>query len=82
MEKTALQIPIIIPSYEPDEKLPALLEKLKEAGFENIVIVDDGSGEKYAPFLPRQRSSLGAGFCIMPSIREREGRLKQPLTTV
>lgn len=41
-------IPIIIPSYEPDEKLIALLEHLRQAEFYNVVIVDDGSeGEAY-----------------------------------
>lgn len=44
------EVPIIIPSYEPDEKLPGLLKKLKETGFQNIVLVDDGSGEGYAGF--------------------------------
>lgn len=42
------ETPIVIPSYEPDEKLPTLLQGLKETGFRNIVLVDDGSGEAYA----------------------------------
>ena len=41
------EIPVIIPSYEPDSKLPALLQELSDGGFENIIIVDDGSGEAY-----------------------------------
>ncbi len=42
------QIPIIIPAYEPDEKLIILIEKLRQAGIKEIIIVDDGSeGEKY-----------------------------------
>lgn len=48
--RTKQEIPIIIPSYEPDEKLLKLLKELREAGVRNIVIVDDGSGEAYAPF--------------------------------
>ena len=36
------QIPIIIPAYEPDEKLILLLEKLKQADMTEIIIVDDG----------------------------------------
>ena len=51
------QIPIIIPSYEPDEKLPALLKKLRENGFEHIVVVDDGSGEAYAHFFGEARET-------------------------
>ena len=42
-----VEIPVIIPSYEPDGKLPALLKELSDGGFENIIIVDDGSGEAY-----------------------------------
>lgn len=40
-------ISVIIPAYEPDEKLNVLLHKLKEAGIVNIVVVDDGSGSAY-----------------------------------
>lgn len=39
-------IPVIIPSYEPDEKLPALVKRLAEAGMKQVVIVDDGSKEE------------------------------------
>ena len=48
--KLKWEIPIIIPSYEPDEKLIGLLKQLKEAGFKNIVVVDDGSGAEYMHF--------------------------------
>lgn len=42
------QIPIIIPAYEPDEKLILLLDELKNFGMTEIIVVDDGSeGEKY-----------------------------------
>ncbi|MGN1179627.1 MAG: glycosyltransferase [Suilimivivens sp.] len=44
------QIPVIIPSYEPDEKLLQLLAALRENGFLQIVLVDDGSGEEYQHF--------------------------------
>ena len=37
---------VIIPAYEPDKVLITLTEKLKGYGFE-LVVVDDGSGEKY-----------------------------------
>ena len=38
---------ILIPSLEPDERLPAYIRKLSENGFGRIVVVDDGSGEEY-----------------------------------
>ena len=40
---------ILIPSLEPDERLPAYVRKLKEGGFGRIVVVDDGSSADYQP---------------------------------
>ena len=37
----------LIPAYEPDEQMLALLPRIVEAGFD-AVVVDDGSGEDYA----------------------------------
>ena len=48
MEKHAAeQAVILIPSLEPDKRLPAYIQKLKEGGFAHIVVIDDGSGEAY-----------------------------------
>ena len=52
------EIPIIIPSYEPDEKLIKLLADLKEKGFSKIVIVDDGSGEEYQHFFEQAKEKM------------------------
>ena len=38
---------ILIPSLEPDERLPAYIRELEQSGFGQIVVVDDGSSEKY-----------------------------------
>lgn len=40
-------VPIIIPAYEPDERMLVLLKGLKQANLNNIIIVNDGSSEKY-----------------------------------
>lgn len=40
---------VLIPSLEPDERLPRYVEALLEKGFEHIVVVDDGSGPNYRP---------------------------------
>ena len=42
---------ILIPSLEPDDRLPAYVKRLLEAGFGHVVIVvvDDGSSEAYQP---------------------------------
>ena len=48
MEKLAAEKAVIlIPSLEPDERLPAYIRKLKEGGFAHIVVIDDGSGDAY-----------------------------------
>ena len=43
-------IPIVIPSYEPDERFPAILTDLNNAGLGPVVVVDDGSGDNYQNF--------------------------------
>lgn len=40
-------IPIIIPSYEPDDRLIDLLKELRDKKMEPVILVDDGSGDKY-----------------------------------
>lgn len=41
------EIAIIIPSLDPDEKLLNLLSKLKATGFSNLILINDGSSNKY-----------------------------------
>jgi len=52
---------IIIPSYEPDEKLVNLIHNLKENNFSTIIVVDDGSNSDYS-LIFEQASKLG---CIV-----------------
>jgi len=40
-------VPILIPAYEPDKRLTKLLKELTNKGIGPIIIVDDGSGERY-----------------------------------
>ena len=46
MKQPAL-IPIVIPSYEPDERLIALLHDLDDKAMGPVIIVNDGSSEMY-----------------------------------
>ena len=50
---------ILIPAYQPDEKLIKLVERLKKECDYRIVIVDDGSREDYSEIFA-QVSELGA----------------------
>lgn len=45
-------VTVIIPSLNPDEKLVGTVTELYNAGFEDIVIIDDGSDEKHKAFFP------------------------------
>ena len=49
MEYTPASAVILIPSLEPDERLPDYVRRLFERGFTRAVIVNDGSSEKYQP---------------------------------
>ena len=40
-------IPIVIPSYEPDNNFINLCKELYENNLKNIIIIDDGSGKEY-----------------------------------
>ena len=40
---------ILIPSLEPDDRLPAYIRRLSDSGFSRIVVVDDGSSAAYQP---------------------------------
>lgn len=43
------QAVILIPSLEPDDRLPAYVDQLLARGFAHVAIVDDGSSESYQP---------------------------------
>lgn len=62
----------VIPAYEPEMILSDLALKLSEAGF-NIIIVDDGSGEKFADIFKKSeqyakvlthKQNLGKGCAL------------------
>lgn len=67
------KVPIIIPAYEPDEKMVALVENLKSAGFTEIVVVDDGSqGEGYQELF-RKVQSMGC-VVLHHAVNQGKGR--------
>lgn len=52
-------VSVIIPSYQPDEKLERVITGLEEVGFTDIIVVDDGSDgdkKKYFPDLNKHPS--------------------------
>lgn len=45
---------IVIPSLNPDEKLGMTVSGLKQAGFENILVINDGSDKEHLAFFPKE----------------------------
>ena len=41
-------VTVIIPAYKPDSKLLGTLKGLADAGFSDIIVIDDGSGAEFA----------------------------------
>ena len=50
MENNYSDITVIVPSYKPDGKLINTLHGILAAGFDDIIVVDDGGGDEYASF--------------------------------
>lgn len=50
---------VLVPSLEPDDRLPAYVSELMSNGFSRVVVVNDGSSADYQPIFDRI-ASLGA----------------------
>ena len=48
----AKRVSVIVPSYNPDEKLATVVSDLERAGFDDIIVVNDGSREDCLKFFP------------------------------
>lgn len=56
------EIPIIIPSLEPDERLINIVKEILALGMKNIVVVNDGSGREYEKIFD---AIEGAGVVVL-----------------
>ena len=55
--QTAVTLVVLIPAYKPDERLAALVAQLRGARRDcAVLVVDDGSGPRYAPFFAAARA--------------------------
>ncbi|THF75747.1 bifunctional glycosyltransferase family 2/GtrA family protein [Cohnella fermenti] len=66
---------ILIPSYEPDERLLGLIHSLKENSDASILVVDDGSGEGYRGIFDSARNA-GCTVVTLPVNRGKGRALK------
>ena len=70
------EVAIIIPAYEPDERLLTLLKELDAENMGPIYIVDDGSGAKYQEIFTKAAALIKrlGGQVLTHSVNKGKGR--------
>ncbi len=54
--QTYMDVAVILPSYKPDEKLIGVVRGLVDAGFNDIIVINDGSGQQYEKYFDEVNS--------------------------
>lgn len=67
------KIVIVIPSLGPDQRLLTLLDNLSESGYSNIILVNDGSPEKYDHIFEKARNRYGC-YILRHCVNQGKGR--------
>mgnify|MGYP003290292085 CR=1 FL=1 len=62
--KNELVFPLIIPSYEPDERLLELLEKISKTDIAPVIVINDGSGSEYDEIFNKVREDYGVTLLV------------------
>jgi len=76
MTKFIERVSVIVPSYQPDEKLLEVVKGLTGKGFRDIILVDDGGGEAYAPIFKKASLFPGVTLLTHPENRGKGCALK------
>ena len=66
-------VAVVIPSLNPDEKMLSLLSDLREAKFEHIVVVNDGSAAEYDSFFAAAKEQYGCTV-LVHAVNQGKGR--------
>lgn len=69
-------ISIILPSYKPDEKLLLAVKALEDEGFNDIIVVNDGSGEEFADKFAEVEKRDSVTLLVHPVNRGKGAALK------
>ena len=73
---------VVLPSLNPNEKFDRVVDGLREAGFQRILIVDDGSDEQHQTHFQRAEAFPECSV-IRPEVNKGKGRaLKDGFTAV
>ena len=71
---------IILPAFEPDRRMLDTVIELQTRGFEQIVVVDDGSGAGYGAIFTSART-LGAVVAVHPQNRGKGAAIRTGIET-
>jgi len=80
-------VTVIVPSLNPDDKLKGVVEDLLEAGFDDIVVINDGSASEYVENFPAPSANVtllvhevnrGKGAAMKTAFRHVLEREKKP----
>ena len=74
MDEMNKTVPIVIPSYEPDERLITLLNDLNEAGLGPVIIVNDGSGTEYDEIFAQAEELISVNGGKLIAYRPNKGK--------
>ena len=66
-------ITIMIPSYNPDAKFIAFINELSAEGYNNIIVIDDGSKEETKKLFEKAEEEFGCKI-VRHSINLGQGR--------
>lgn len=66
-------IPIIIPSYEPDDRFLQLLDDIRKSETGQVVVVNDGSSEEYDHYFTTAEQKYGA-ILLKHGVNRGKGR--------
>ena len=69
MENAQTQVTVVLPSLDPDEKFLAVVDGLTSAGFEDILIVNDGSSPERLHYF--ERAAENAAVTVLTHERNR-----------
>ena len=70
------RITVIIPAYKPDEKMLTTLQELTDAGFDDILVVNDGSGEEFDGIFEEVKKNRCCTLLVHPVNKGKGAALK------
>ena len=70
------RITVLIPAYNPDEKMLVTLDELIKAGFSDILVVNDGSGEEFETIFEEVKKKSQCTLLVHPENKGKGAALK------